>query len=52
MLQHYKAIIPTDGAGKLIAFASDGECIKYVAYHVGLTMMPDDRVWVRFIPKC
>jgi hypothetical protein len=50
MLQHYKAIIPTDGAGNTIALASDGweDAVKY---HVGLTMMPADGMWLRFVPK-
>ena len=52
VLQHYKAIIPTDGAGKTTAPASDGQWVENVKYHVGLTMMPDEKVWLRFIPKC
>jgi hypothetical protein len=51
MLQHYKAIIPTDGAGKPIALTSDGSWVHEVKYHVGLTMMPDSGIWLRFIPK-
>lgn len=52
MLQHYKQIIPTDGAGNEIALASDGSWVDDVKYHVGLTMMPDAEVWLRFVPKC
>lgn len=51
MLQHYKQIIPTDGAGNEIALASDGSWVDDVKYHVGLTMMPDAKVWLRFVPK-
>jgi hypothetical protein len=53
MLQHYKAMVPTDGAGNEIAVGNDGSWVDDdVKYHVGLTMMPDDKVWLRFIPKC
>lgn len=51
ILQHYKTITPIDGAGKTIAIASDGAWLTEVKYHVGLTMMPDAGVWLRFVPK-
>jgi hypothetical protein len=51
MLQHNKRILPIDGAGNEIALASDGSWVDDVKYHVGLTMMPDARVLLRFVPK-
>lgn len=51
MLQRYKHIIPTDGAGNEIAFAPHGSWVDDVKYHVGVTMMPDAGVWLRFVPK-
>jgi len=51
MLQHYKQIVPVDEAGNEIALVSDGSWVDNVKYHVGLTMMPDARVLLRFVPK-
>jgi len=51
MLQHYESIVPTDGEGNKIPVASDGSWVDEAKYHVGLTMMPDAEVCLRFIPK-
>lgn len=49
-LQYYQEIIPTDEAGNTLAFRPDGAWVDDVKYHVGLTMMPDAGVWLRFVP--
>lgn len=51
VLQHYKKIVPTDEAGDVDVFGSDGSWVDDVKYHVGLNMMPDAGVWLRFVPK-
>lgn len=51
MLQHYKQIIATDDAGNALAFRPDGLWVDDVKYDVGLTMMPEGGVWLRFVPR-
>jgi hypothetical protein len=51
VLQHYKQIVATDDAGNASAFRPDGLWVDDVKYHVGLTMMPDAGVWLRFVPR-
>ncbi|EGP89995.1 putative P450 monooxygenase [Zymoseptoria tritici IPO323] len=49
-LQHFQEIIPIDEDGNTLAFRSDGAWVDDVKYHVGLTMMPDAGLWLRFVP--
>ena len=51
MLQHYTQIVATDDTGNALAFRSDGLWVDDVKYHVGLTMMPEAGVWLRFVPR-
>ncbi len=48
-LQHFNAITASDENGNILTGASDGSWMSVVKYHVGLTMSPDEGVWVRLV---
>lgn len=50
-IQHFEQVVPTDEHGDELALGSGGSWVDDVKYHVGLTMMPDAGVWLRFVSR-
>jgi hypothetical protein len=49
-LQHFNEIIATDETGSALLSGTNGSWVDNVKYHVGLTMSPDEGVWIRLVP--
>lgn len=47
VLQHFDSITPVNAQGDVQKIAPNGSWVDNVKYHVGLTMSPDDGVWVK-----
>lgn len=49
LLQHFDSIVAVDKDGREIQPSSDGAWVADVRYHVGLTMSPEEGVFVRLV---
>lgn len=49
-LQHFEGIEAVDSKGEAVVSEQGRSWVDDVKYHVGMTMSPDEGVWLKLVP--